>query len=322
MAQVTFPEDIGGDGNTYSDDADPQTGMENGGHRLRFIPAMANIVGVGLYVKAYVNNLAQLEQQVAENTERAQTARVEAEALYGDLQAVESAAAATLENKNLAVSARQGAEEAQGAAESAASNAASEVGAALHTHVGEADPHTQYATKTQLESHENNTDPHSQYALRQETQAALASVNALLQSDDTTLDELQEIVEYIKLNRADLDALNIDAIAGLRAALEGKAALVHTHDDRYYTQQQIDNQPKGDPWTRSADTTTFNYDADGLITGMTENVGGYLRTTTYTYSGGVISQSSTEFQGRVRTETYTYDSGTLQQSTATITEVP
>jgi hypothetical protein len=124
MAQVTFPEDIGGDGNTYSDDADPQTGMENGGHRLRFIPAMANIVGVGLYVKAYVNNLAQLEQQVAENTERAQTARVEAEALYGDLQAVESAAAATLENKNLAVSARQGAEEAQGAAESAASNAA------------------------------------------------------------------------------------------------------------------------------------------------------------------------------------------------------
>lgn len=49
------------------------------------------------------------------------------------------------------------------------------------------------------------------------------TINTLLSSDDTTLDELQEIVEYIKLNRADLDTLSIDSIAGLQAALDAKA---------------------------------------------------------------------------------------------------
>lgn len=50
----------------------------------------------------------------------------------------------------------------------------------------------------------------------------LNAVNALLASDDTTLDQLQEIVTFIKLNRADLDALGIANIAGLQAALDAK----------------------------------------------------------------------------------------------------
>lgn len=48
------------------------------------------------------------------------------------------------------------------------------------------------------------------------------NINTLLTTDDTALDELQEIVDFIKLNRADLDALNVDSISGLTAALATK----------------------------------------------------------------------------------------------------
>ena len=53
-------------------------------------------------------------------------------------------------------------------------------------------------------------------------QASIDAINALLASNDTALDELQEIVDFIKLNRADLDALSIASIAGLQAALDAK----------------------------------------------------------------------------------------------------
>lgn len=48
------------------------------------------------------------------------------------------------------------------------------------------------------------------------------AINSVLQSDDTSLDQLQEIVSFIKLNRTTLDTLGIANIAGLTAALAGK----------------------------------------------------------------------------------------------------
>ena len=48
------------------------------------------------------------------------------------------------------------------------------------------------------------------------------NINTLLQSDTGTLDSLQEIVDFIQLNRADLDSLTISSIAGLQTALDGK----------------------------------------------------------------------------------------------------
>lgn len=54
--------------------------------------------------------------------------------------------------------------------------------------------------------------------------SAIDAINALLASDDTTLDELQEVVDYIKANREDLANLSIGNIAGLEAALAGKVA--------------------------------------------------------------------------------------------------
>lgn len=46
MASVTFPVSLGGDGSTVSDDASPTTGLANGGHRTRFVPALAQLVAV------------------------------------------------------------------------------------------------------------------------------------------------------------------------------------------------------------------------------------------------------------------------------------
>lgn len=77
----------------------------------------------------------------------------------------------------------------------------------------------------------------------------------------------------------------------------------------------------GDPWTLSADSVSFSYDSEGVITGLTESVDGDIRTTTYTYTDGVITEVETEFRGLVRTETFTYIDGVLDESIAVVEEV-
>nr|DAF51650.1 MAG TPA: hypothetical protein [Siphoviridae sp. ct3ka12] len=59
------------------------------------------------------------------------------------------------------------------------------------------------------------------------------NIMRILQSPDTELDELREIVAFIKQNKRTLDTLGIDNIAGLRDALNGKSPNDHHHDDRY-----------------------------------------------------------------------------------------
>lgn len=73
---------------------------------------------------------------------------------------------------------------------------------------------------TNLETYRTNTD------------AAVAAIQAMLASDDTTLDEFQELVSFIKANREDLDALAIANIAGLQDALDAKTTelLAHTNN--------------------------------------------------------------------------------------------
>ena len=46
MTSVTFPTSLGGDGSTVTDDANATTGLGNGGHRTRFVPALAQTVAV------------------------------------------------------------------------------------------------------------------------------------------------------------------------------------------------------------------------------------------------------------------------------------
>lgn len=50
MAQVYFDPAVGGNGTTVTDDANPTTGLANGGHRTRFVPALAQVVAVADYV--------------------------------------------------------------------------------------------------------------------------------------------------------------------------------------------------------------------------------------------------------------------------------
>ena len=44
MSSVTFSTDLGGDGSTVTDDNDPTTGLDDGGHVYRFVPALAQTV--------------------------------------------------------------------------------------------------------------------------------------------------------------------------------------------------------------------------------------------------------------------------------------
>ena len=57
MASVTFPPAVGGDGSTVTDDNNATTGVGNGGHRTRFVPALAQIVALANYIAATAGNV-------------------------------------------------------------------------------------------------------------------------------------------------------------------------------------------------------------------------------------------------------------------------
>ena len=67
----------------------------------------------------------------------------------------------------------------------------------------------------------------------QDLKNLIDNINRILQSDDTQLDQLQEIVNYIKQNKHILSTLGISNIAGLVDALAAKADKEHHHDERY-----------------------------------------------------------------------------------------
>ena len=46
MSSVTFSPSVGGDGSTVTDDSNATTGLDGGGHRTRFVPALAQVVAV------------------------------------------------------------------------------------------------------------------------------------------------------------------------------------------------------------------------------------------------------------------------------------
>ncbi|MFD1189759.1 hypothetical protein [Phenylobacterium conjunctum] len=50
MASVYFDPAVGGDGSTVTDDSNASTGLDNGGHRTRFVPALAQIVAIAANV--------------------------------------------------------------------------------------------------------------------------------------------------------------------------------------------------------------------------------------------------------------------------------
>ena len=51
MAQAQFDNTVGGDNSIVSDDASPTTGLANGGHRTRLVPAFSQFVAIASWVK-------------------------------------------------------------------------------------------------------------------------------------------------------------------------------------------------------------------------------------------------------------------------------
>lgn len=75
--QVRFPPSIGGSGKTYTNDANPETGMFNGGHRINFFPILSDTVAAA----GYVNQYAQAIDGAKANADRAEDARGYVEAV-------------------------------------------------------------------------------------------------------------------------------------------------------------------------------------------------------------------------------------------------
>lgn len=108
------------------------------------------------------------------------------------------------------------------------------------------------------------------------------NINAILASDDTSLDEIQEIVDYIKQNREDLQDLSITNIAGLQAALDAKQATI----------------------TGAASTmTSANLTANrAMVTnGSGKGAASAVTSTELAYVSGVTSAIQTQINGKANT---------------------
>ncbi|MDR5857960.1 hypothetical protein FZZ93_02375 [Halomonas eurihalina] len=99
MASVTYPTEMGGDGKTYTDDADPDTGMANGGHQTRLIPAMAGAVAMGEYAKSQADAASSSASSAANDAAAAEQAKNE---VHVDQDTIQAAVATTTENASLA----------------------------------------------------------------------------------------------------------------------------------------------------------------------------------------------------------------------------
>lgn len=95
------------------------------------------------------------------------------------------------------------------------------------------------ASNTQFQAHLTDNQAHKE--LFDIVKVQIDQIKTILNSDDTELDQLQEIVNYIKQNKQVLSALAISNIAGLVEALAGKANATHHHDTLYYNKEQVDN---------------------------------------------------------------------------------
>lgn len=78
MTQVYFDPAVGGSGLTVSDDNDPSTGLGNGGHRLRFVPALNQMVAVGNFINGRAVDSSNEADASAASAEQARLHKVDA----------------------------------------------------------------------------------------------------------------------------------------------------------------------------------------------------------------------------------------------------
>lgn len=83
------------------------------------------------------------------------------------------------------------------------------------------------------------------------TAEVTAKIAEIVANAPEDLDTLKEIADWIKTHANDASAMNTQIstntsdIADLKTSVAGKAAASHTHDDRYYTESEIDTKLSG-----------------------------------------------------------------------------
>lgn len=78
MSSAYFDPAVGGDGSTVTDDADPSTGLAQGGHRDRFVPALAQTVAVAGFVLTKADEAVSSESAAAASAAVSEQARDDA----------------------------------------------------------------------------------------------------------------------------------------------------------------------------------------------------------------------------------------------------
>lgn len=98
---VYFDPAVGGTGLTVSDDGHPQFGLDNNGHRVRFVPALQNLVYIGAFVKQRAVDVDAAVDEVMDVLDDAIAAKNTIEQYIDDAQAIadDSAASALLAEK-------------------------------------------------------------------------------------------------------------------------------------------------------------------------------------------------------------------------------
>ncbi|WP_110678710.1 hypothetical protein [Salinicola sp. RZ23] len=135
MAEVTFPNDLGGDGLVVTDDANPDTGLAAGGHRLRFVPALSNSVAMA----RTATDKAALAQQLADQTaaDRVQTGQ-DRDAIAGAKEATAADRVQTGKDATAASASKTAAANSQAAAKASETAAANSASAAASSESGAA----------------------------------------------------------------------------------------------------------------------------------------------------------------------------------------
>ena len=98
---VYFDPAVGGTGLTVTDDGNSQTGLDNDGHRVRFVPALQNLVYIGNFVKQRAVDVDAAVDEVMDVLDDAIAAKNTIEQYVDDAQAIadDSAASALLAEK-------------------------------------------------------------------------------------------------------------------------------------------------------------------------------------------------------------------------------
>ena len=98
---VYFDPAVGGTGLTVSDDGDPIRGLDADGHRVRFVPALQNLVYIGAFVKQRAGDVDAAVDEVMDVLDEAIAAKNTIEGYIDDAQAIadDSADSALLAEK-------------------------------------------------------------------------------------------------------------------------------------------------------------------------------------------------------------------------------